>query len=475
MKRLQLLAILLLTLLVTATVYADAAGELQEMFENYGFRSTSTDGGAYWSQSRGFLVGGTVKARTRSKTIQPVSLKMPSVKAGCGGIDLFGGAFNFINGDEFKAWLEAVGQNAVGYAFSLALEVTCPTCNGVIKWLRDVMNSLNKFGLDSCMAAEALVNTAGTAVGAWELEKCKSTEGNTPKLFGGGNYVDSTLGWIKCAADSEPNISQRISDSTRAESEDGLTSNEKKGSRGATMHQMLRGITVNGSAMDEETKRLIMSLLGTYYSLSDTSSPGVGSCEFYPPTMGLRELINGGDVDMLKCGTGDLTGTSLCEDVEAETVTIEGFLVKSQNMMTGILANLKNRIAITEIQQRFINQVPVPLLLMLQTALQYDENLADAMVADLAPTIAVMVAWHATEEYVKLVLRTIDKVTACGLKKEDLMEQVRNVREERQQLYQQAYNELQVKMTMLQTQMFLNKGVTQAASKNSTSMDSGGR
>jgi len=171
---------------------------MENLFRDMGFRSAGTAPGCT-NPNRGFFRRGSLKARSRTESIQPLSMKLPDIKAGCGGIDIFGGSFSFVNADQLINFLKAVGQNALGYAFSLGLEAVCPTCNSVIKTLRGWMNELNKFSLDSCTSAKALVNGAGDAAGFWQLNDCEAQNATN------GDYIQ---GWLTCAADrrlrSEP-------------------------------------------------------------------------------------------------------------------------------------------------------------------------------------------------------------------------------------------------------------------------------
>jgi len=69
--------------------------------QNGASRPRTTLPGAYESQTRGFAVGGRLAIRSKSDVIQPVSLKAPNFKAGCGGLDIFGGSFSWINAEQF--------------------------------------------------------------------------------------------------------------------------------------------------------------------------------------------------------------------------------------------------------------------------------------------------------------------------------------------------------------------------------------
>jgi len=64
--------------------------------------------------------------RSPINSINLVNLTAPEIRAGCGGIDLYGGSFTFINTDQFRQILRQIGANALGYAFKLALATTVP-------------------------------------------------------------------------------------------------------------------------------------------------------------------------------------------------------------------------------------------------------------------------------------------------------------------------------------------------------------
>ena len=75
-----------------------------------------------------------------------------------GGIDLFGGSFSFINKAQFVALLQNIGANAVGYAFKLALQSISPDIDKLLTELQDQINKINTMNINSCEAAQSLVN-----------------------------------------------------------------------------------------------------------------------------------------------------------------------------------------------------------------------------------------------------------------------------------------------------------------------------
>ena len=112
---------------------------------------------AFEGQSAGYYSLGNVWSRFPQKRINPVNLQLPSARAGCGGIDIFGGSFSFINADEIVAMLKATANNAVGFAFSLAIDTVCPECNKIMQEFAQKAQLMNNFSMSSCEMAQGLV------------------------------------------------------------------------------------------------------------------------------------------------------------------------------------------------------------------------------------------------------------------------------------------------------------------------------
>lgn len=70
-----------------ALPYPADAGIGEEMNRMFGDMTNVTEPGVYETQRRGVIAGGSVRNRSRIMTENPVSLTVPSVRAGCGGIN----------------------------------------------------------------------------------------------------------------------------------------------------------------------------------------------------------------------------------------------------------------------------------------------------------------------------------------------------------------------------------------------------
>lgn len=122
-----------------------------------GTYSNSTDAGGYQLQGAGYYTGGSFTARTKVVNVYPVTVTPPGIRAGCGGIDIYTGAFSHINTDQFVALLKAIPSNAIGFAFQLALETMSPAIKGTMDQLQSVIDKINSTNLNSCDLAQNMV------------------------------------------------------------------------------------------------------------------------------------------------------------------------------------------------------------------------------------------------------------------------------------------------------------------------------
>lgn len=146
---------------------ANIQSQMDSMFEGM---SNSTAPGAFETATRGVISGGSMRIRNNIATAPLVSFRLPSVQAGCGGIDMFAGSFSFINAQQFVQTLRSVASNAVGvasgYAFKLALQAMGPTPANVISQLQETMQKMNEMMSNSCQLATGLVTDTFMAFGA---------------------------------------------------------------------------------------------------------------------------------------------------------------------------------------------------------------------------------------------------------------------------------------------------------------------
>ena len=108
-------------------------------------------------QQRGYYSGGSFSGRWHSTAEYPVTVEVPRIKSGCGGIDVFMGGFSFMNTDYLVNKLQSILTNASAVAFDLALKTLCEQCSNTIKNFEALADKLNSMQIDECAAAKELV------------------------------------------------------------------------------------------------------------------------------------------------------------------------------------------------------------------------------------------------------------------------------------------------------------------------------
>ncbi len=160
--------LLVLTGLFAPPARADLQAELKDTFQGL---LNVTPAESYATQRRGVISGGSIELRTNLTTPNLISFVPPSVKAGCGGIDLFGGSFSFINGQQLNQLMRNIAQMATSYAFQLAVEGLCPTCAQIMTKLQKDIQFINGLLRGDCGRVKQLVDSSiGPTVRGWSEE-----------------------------------------------------------------------------------------------------------------------------------------------------------------------------------------------------------------------------------------------------------------------------------------------------------------
>lgn len=136
---------------------------LEDYYDAAGAQTARTTAGIYQSQAARLVTGGAFVVKVPRKDFTPVTIDAPHLKAGCGGIDLFLGAFSLPSRDEFVSFLRSVGTAMPGLAFQLALQSLSPDLNEQVTSFRDMIMKYTSQMSDSCTAAETLLDAAGAS------------------------------------------------------------------------------------------------------------------------------------------------------------------------------------------------------------------------------------------------------------------------------------------------------------------------
>ena len=290
-----------------------AAGIQDQMDSLFGSMSNTTAPGVWNTQRRGVFAGGQYTAKNRIMNENIISFVPPSFEAGCGGIDLFGGSFSFINAEQFVQLMRGVAANAAGYAFQLALGSMCQDCAAIIENLQKKIQQLNQFFGNSCQLAQGIVNdTLGAAL------KKQDTEASKISFTKGiGDIFES---WTQTTGESP--VTKAATNAPDA---------FKKRVQGNLVWRALKSKSVSSwfSGGDEAMLEAMMNVTGTVI-VGEMKDAGDGKKQpEYTRLAGnkirLKDLIDGtqgASVTMYRCDTKDEDG---CLKPTTQSVPLKGF------------------------------------------------------------------------------------------------------------------------------------------------------
>lgn len=139
-----------------ATVPAHAQSWAESWFDNV----TYTSPGTFADQTRGYVTAGGMSGRVDVHDDYLMSLSLPKVKAGCGGIDMFLGGMSFLDPDYLVQKLETILQAAPAVAFQYLLETLDEKMGNIISKMEAATNFLNSIQVNDCRLANRMVQIA---------------------------------------------------------------------------------------------------------------------------------------------------------------------------------------------------------------------------------------------------------------------------------------------------------------------------
>ncbi len=154
-----ILSLFVSSLVLTTPVQA---GFIDDFYRHAGSaQGNLTAPGVYQSQGLNTVTGGGYVFKAPRREFTPFHFTPPTLSAGCGGIDLFLGAFSIPSKDEFLAFLRSIGSALPGLAFQLALQTLSPDLSEQVTSFRDLIREYTDRFSDSCTAAQTLLEMSG--------------------------------------------------------------------------------------------------------------------------------------------------------------------------------------------------------------------------------------------------------------------------------------------------------------------------
>lgn len=359
-----------------------------EMNKMFGSMSNTTAPGVFETSRRGVISGGSVVVRNKIMNTSIVSFQPPSFNAGCGGIDLFGGSFSFINKEQFVQLARSIASNAASYAFYLALDAMSPSVRAIIDNIQKKIQELNQFFGNSCQLAQGLVTNAVSS-----YEKSRETKGGLAKsvIAGAGDIFETFTGNIGTA----PTVNVPAAEQDKIQGNIVWQALKKKGVGG--------WFTYGGDNLN----MAIMTVTGTVIigpegpaadgkgtSAKITEIPGGQMTD----SVSLRTLVHGGRATIMKCDDNEK-----CLEPDAKvgiSEEIVGFKQMVMNMLSGedgasgIIQKARNGLALTQPEKNFLSTLPNSMGSMIFRLTRVSEDVARNFVASSAESIGREMAYE---------------------------------------------------------------------------------
>ncbi|CAM5558716.1 conjugal transfer protein TraH [Eoetvoesiella caeni] len=361
-----------------------------------------TEPGVYETQRRGVFSGGRFTTKNRIFQENVINFTPPSWKGGCGGIDLFGGSFSFINAEQLTQLLRSIAANAAGYAFQLALDNICKDCMKHITTLQNKIQSLNQHLGNSCQLAQGLVNDL--------------TSGMDIKNKTDQSLVGTAKGFFEDIFSSKQQTGGKssVGELNKRDPE------TLKAMSGNLVWKMLKENSVQFwfAHGDNELLESVMSLTGTIIiqePSEDPKQPGGSENETQKITtlagrkISLSEFINGGDVSMYSCQADlDECNSAGAASGGIKTIKIKGIKTQLTDALlgpnndpgSGIVGKFaRNSGNLTPTERALMGNLPSSMGAIVRNLAVLSETSARQFVDDSAGAIALVLTHKFVDEF----------------------------------------------------------------------------
>ena len=371
----QLTMILALGGLVVTPAMADVGSEMNSYFNSAGASANVTGPTAFNGQAAGYYSGGSLWSRFPSKTVNPVNLALPSARAGCGGIDLFAGSFSFINADEMVAMLKATANNAIGFAFQLAIDSISAQIGGVMKDMSQRVQQLNAFNMSSCEAAQQAIGSIWPAMDGASSTICQQVGGAK------GFFSDAAAARHGCTNKGER-------EDTIAKAGDAA---ELVQSKNYTWYALMSKSATKPST---EYAEFLMTMVGTIIYDSTKKADSMGGFHFIAPASWdmYQTLLDGSSTaptKVLQCDTSDEKGCLNPTTKDLSVTADQAFRTRVVKMLDSMSGKIRTNTALSgeEISLLGMTSIPLYKILVVDEAAHFGMSPADR--ASLSEIVAI--------------------------------------------------------------------------------------
>ena len=189
MKNNSLILIFLGQLLIANM--ANAGGLLGNSLSKLGIMSSINRPGVVNDQLGGYMTGGSLHTRNSTVDESLMNIQLPSLNAGCGGIDLHLGGLGYINSAALEKLIKNIGSSAISYGAMLTIKTVSPQVADVLSQLEAMARFLNTQNINSCQMGALIASGAFPKTTASQELACNAKSMGNSDI---GNYFSARAG-----------------------------------------------------------------------------------------------------------------------------------------------------------------------------------------------------------------------------------------------------------------------------------------
>ncbi|MGR5299014.1 conjugal transfer protein TraH [Vibrio mediterranei] len=358
-KRKTAVSLFVMVLILSPLAQASVNNQLGNYFDGLGYNTNVTSPSAFKGQSANYFSAGGLSLKNPVSNLEIGQINLPAISAGCGGIDVYGGGFSFINAGQFKQFLQNVGHAAVPLALKMGIQTLTPQLASLLDELQDWASKFNNMSLNSCEAAQSLVDATGLT----------SLAQNAGKEMA---CIRSAIADGKDSADAKAQCSGG-----------GATAEVAKAAKKSDYDQLPVNVNIawkhirknNYLAQDTELSELVMALSGTVI-YDDQSHKTTLPSLYLQNQKGIELLLKGGHgADIYHCDKTDtcLHPTKSTIDIDVQ----KAFYHQVETTLNAIAAAYKRDAKFNDKEKAFLDITPLPVLKMLTNVMESHEPVAN--------------------------------------------------------------------------------------------------
>ncbi len=411
--------ILLASLCISFCVQADISEDMTNFFNDMGFQSNVTGAGAYQGQTAGLYTGGQLFARQEVRQMNLGSIQFPSYRGGCGGIDMFMGGFSFINSDELVNMFEAIGNNALGFTWLLAMDTLSPSINNATQTMQNLANEVNGFNINSCELAASIVGGVWPKTDEAQKQVCANIAASS------GKYSDWAAARQACGAEGER--AQILKDHLNGEYKELILHDTNLAWQSIQKNDFLK--------QDAQLAELFMSMTGTIIIDVPQNDHTAPKYQYFYPLIErsgvISALLYGGDATLYQCQDREA-----CLNVNESTVAIaesSGFVKQVQEILDEITQKIIIDTELTDAEISFLGSTSLPIYKMLNVEAAYSTAGSLLNLHSYAEMIALDILYQYLNETLEVMLTSSQYL---HMSDELVQPYKEGIREAKQSLYQ---------------------------------------